>query len=415
MTVTLDAPPKTTPNIIQLIASVMADVTHVGKDGWNPGQKFHFRGIDAVVNAVGPALRKAGVVPTPILESATYRDILTGSNRTSMQQCTVQVRYQFWGPAGDHLDVVVPGEAFDSGDKGTAKAMSVAYRIALLQLLALPTDEPDPDVTSYERAPHTATDTTWLTGVQQRIDTAIDHAVLERIGAEIGTQADAGKLTTDDGTALRARFDARWAHLRTEASAKADPPDRPLERPTGQAPADEWTRPEPGAQQTLPPPVVGVPRASNPQLTKIRILMLQKRGLGKDRRVVLDAVSKMVRRPLESSKELSSAEASTLIETLNDEPDFANEQQLPPSTPVDPAQLADETRADLFNTLAGSIRAANTHDDLVNAGRSIDAEVANGRITLEQRGALVEVWNVRQQYVNELDAALAVENGLVSA
>jgi hypothetical protein len=44
----------------------------------------------------------------------------------------------------------------DSGDKATAKAMSVAMRTALLQALCLPTDEPDPDATSYERAPRAA-------------------------------------------------------------------------------------------------------------------------------------------------------------------------------------------------------------------------------------------------------------------
>jgi hypothetical protein len=40
----------------------------------------------------------------------------------------------------------------DSGDKGTAKAMSVAYRILLLQSLIIPTDDRDPDQDSYERA-----------------------------------------------------------------------------------------------------------------------------------------------------------------------------------------------------------------------------------------------------------------------
>jgi hypothetical protein len=37
------------------------------------------------------------------------------------------------------------------GDKAAPKAMSVAFRTALLQALALPTDEPDPDSQSFER------------------------------------------------------------------------------------------------------------------------------------------------------------------------------------------------------------------------------------------------------------------------
>ena len=45
----------------------------------------------------------------------------------------------------------VAAEAWDSGDKAAPKAMSVAFRTALLQALALPTDDPDPDSQSYER------------------------------------------------------------------------------------------------------------------------------------------------------------------------------------------------------------------------------------------------------------------------
>jgi len=56
------------------------------------------------------------------------------------------------GPGGDRLEATVAGEAMDAGDKATAKAMSVAFRIVLLQALALPTDDTDPDATSYERS-----------------------------------------------------------------------------------------------------------------------------------------------------------------------------------------------------------------------------------------------------------------------
>jgi len=58
----------------------------------------------------------------------------------------------WYGPEGDQLSSVAAGEAFDSGDKATAKAHSVAFRTALLQTLCLPTDEPDPDSKTYERS-----------------------------------------------------------------------------------------------------------------------------------------------------------------------------------------------------------------------------------------------------------------------
>lgn len=139
------------------VAAVMAQVQAVAKAERNDQQNFNFRGIDAVVNAVGPALRAHGVVVTPELLELERSTVEVGRNRTPMGHVAVTVRYRFIGPQGDHLDAIVPGEAMDSGDKATAKAMSVAFRTALLQGLALPTDEPDPDATSYERTAPTAT------------------------------------------------------------------------------------------------------------------------------------------------------------------------------------------------------------------------------------------------------------------
>ena len=140
-------------NIYQLLSAVMSDVSSVKKAERNQAQGFNFRGIDAVVNAVGPALRKHGVVVFPELVSCEQNSVEVGKNRSVMAQTRVTVTYRFYGPEGDSVAATVAGEAMDSGDKATAKAMSVAFRTALLQALTLPTDEPDPDQDSYERAP----------------------------------------------------------------------------------------------------------------------------------------------------------------------------------------------------------------------------------------------------------------------
>lgn len=142
----------TKPTVVELLAKVMEDVQAVSKDSRNESQGFSFRGIDAVMNAVGPALRKHGVVAMPVKSAAEYREVEVGKNRTKQRECTVMVTYRFHGPAGDYVDAEVPAEALDSGDKATSKAMSVAYRTALLQALTIPTDEPDPDSTSVERS-----------------------------------------------------------------------------------------------------------------------------------------------------------------------------------------------------------------------------------------------------------------------
>lgn len=140
------------PSVQQSLAAVMADVQAVRKTDRNQQQGFNFRGIDAVVNAVGPALRKHAVLVLPTVVEFTQGTVEVGRNRTPMGHVTVKVQYTFVGPEGDTLAATVVGEAMDSGDKAVAKAMSVAFRTALLQSLALPTDEPDPDASSYERA-----------------------------------------------------------------------------------------------------------------------------------------------------------------------------------------------------------------------------------------------------------------------
>jgi hypothetical protein len=69
-----------------------------------------------------------------------------------MASVRVNVTYTFHAPDGSNVGATVSAESMDSGDKATAKAMSVAFRTALLQTLCLPTDDIDPDATTYERS-----------------------------------------------------------------------------------------------------------------------------------------------------------------------------------------------------------------------------------------------------------------------
>jgi hypothetical protein len=139
------------PTIFVALARVMAGVRPVAKTSTNTEQHYNFRGIDAVVNAVSPQLREHSVIVVPEVLESSYRDVTTSRGKPS-REVTVKVRYRFYGPRGDYIDAVTCGESMDFGDKGTAKAMSVAFRVALLQALCLPTDEADPDSFSPERA-----------------------------------------------------------------------------------------------------------------------------------------------------------------------------------------------------------------------------------------------------------------------
>jgi hypothetical protein len=140
------------PSVHVALAAVKKAVGAVGKDQRNTAQNFNFRGVDAVVNAAAPHLNEHGVIVLPEVLDYSTETVEVGRNKTPMAHVSGKVKYHFAGPAGDEVCAVVVSEAMDSGDKTMPKFMSVAYRIALLQVLNLPTDEPDPDASAYERS-----------------------------------------------------------------------------------------------------------------------------------------------------------------------------------------------------------------------------------------------------------------------
>lgn len=151
-------------NCAAALVETMRGVGPVAKSDYNESQHFAFRGIDAVLNVVGPQLRDNGVLVIPeVLEyTHTLRETRGGN---TVNHYVVKVCYHFVvpsppilaadqsiiNPGGNAVQTVtVFGEAMDAGDKGISKAMSVAYRIALLQMFAIPTGDRDPDSESHE-------------------------------------------------------------------------------------------------------------------------------------------------------------------------------------------------------------------------------------------------------------------------
>ena len=168
----------------QALSKVMEAVQAVRKDSKNQAQRFNFRGIDAVMNAVGPALRKHGVTILPE-DVDVHRSNGTTASGKQTAEVVVKVTYRVYGPAGDSIHGKVAAEAMDFGDKAVAKAMSVAYRTFLLQALTIPTDDPDPDSESYERGvPNGIGGSQRNRGPQQNTPLPAEQGVPKRTAAE---------------------------------------------------------------------------------------------------------------------------------------------------------------------------------------------------------------------------------------
>ena len=137
-------------NIYESICAVMSDIGVVGKNSKNAQQGFMFRGIDAVMNALSPALNKNKVfiVPT-VLEQR--REERTNKNGTILTYSICTIKYTFYAEDGSFIEATVIGEGMDSGDKATNKAMSIAYKYACFQVFCIPTEEmADPDAECHE-------------------------------------------------------------------------------------------------------------------------------------------------------------------------------------------------------------------------------------------------------------------------
>lgn len=134
----------------EIITDVRRDIGVIGKAERNTQQGFMFRGVDTILNRVGPAMEAHGLNCYPVLKTLESRDI-TSSKGTRMREVTVVVAYHYVGPEGDEIVAEVPGESADAGDKAVSKAMSVALRTAHIQTFQIPTGHADPDSQSMTR------------------------------------------------------------------------------------------------------------------------------------------------------------------------------------------------------------------------------------------------------------------------
>ena len=132
-------------NIYESIAKCMEEIGAVGKDDVNKQQGFKYRGIDAVMNAINPALVKNRVFIVPeVLEQ--QRQERTTKNGAALIYSICRIKYTFFAEDGSHIEAITVGEGMDSGDKATNKAMAIAFKYACFQVFCIPTEEmKDPD------------------------------------------------------------------------------------------------------------------------------------------------------------------------------------------------------------------------------------------------------------------------------
>lgn len=127
-------------NIYEAICGVMADIGSIQKTDTNPFDKYKYRGIDAVYNAVQPALVKNGVFIVPCLKDIEQTDRLSKKGDAQVHS-KVRVQYTLYASDGSSITAEFPGEAIDRSDKSVNKAMTAAFKYMIFELFCIPTDD----------------------------------------------------------------------------------------------------------------------------------------------------------------------------------------------------------------------------------------------------------------------------------
>jgi len=144
-------------NVYAKIAAVQGDLAKVGiaKNRRNTqGSGYNFRGIDDVYSALSPLLAQHKLVIVP---RVIHREVVERASRGggALFYVTVHAEFDFISAEDGSIHTAATfGEAMDSSDKATNKAMSAAYKYAAFMTFAIPTEgDNDADATTHEVAP----------------------------------------------------------------------------------------------------------------------------------------------------------------------------------------------------------------------------------------------------------------------
>ena len=139
-------------NVYEAINQVQLAMSRdgIGKSRRNEQQGYAFRGIDDMYNALSIPLASFGLCIIPRFRNRTLTERTTQKGSV-LFYVTVEGEFDLVGPDGSKHTAVAFGEAMDSADKATNKAMSAAFKYMCMQLFCIPTEgDNDADATTHE-------------------------------------------------------------------------------------------------------------------------------------------------------------------------------------------------------------------------------------------------------------------------
>lgn len=147
------SPAEGPKSVTEALARVMAELPAIGKNSTAAAQQggYAYRGIEAITSEAQSLFAKYGIVFVPWVKSHEIKDI-TVQNKP-WTDTILLVAYRVFGPGGseDYIEVgPLLAIGRDNSDKGANKAMTQAFKYALLQVLCISDKKDDGDQASHE-------------------------------------------------------------------------------------------------------------------------------------------------------------------------------------------------------------------------------------------------------------------------
>ena len=192
-------------------------ITGISKDRTcQQGASFKFRGIDDVFNALSPLLAEHGLCILPRMLTRHCEERTSGAGK-ALFYVTVEAEFDLVSAEdGSKHTIKTFGEAMDSGDKATNKAMSAAYKYAAMQAFSIPTEgDNDADATTHDVAARAMASKP----TQQAPRDTSPKAIAQRVAAGVAGGDAAGAAEWLAGLP-KPQLDAIWAELDAKTADK---------------------------------------------------------------------------------------------------------------------------------------------------------------------------------------------------
>lgn len=141
---------------LEVYKAVNKVTAELAKEGIEKGRKnaqqgYMFRGIDDIYNSLSKLLAENNLCILPFCEERETKERTTQKGGVIFYT-TVKMKYKIVSSVdGSNFECLIVGEAMDSADKSTNKAMSAAYKYLCLQIFCIPTEgDNDADGTTPE-------------------------------------------------------------------------------------------------------------------------------------------------------------------------------------------------------------------------------------------------------------------------